>query len=514
MAIQGGFQARLPWLVTLSEGLSLVVWAPLDIMHRVTVGTGTLVIQKSNAMQRAPAVATTKLAGWGQNLRAECYLREPETPEQVGAWLDRSGSIARGLGRSYGDQAINAGGQVLGMTRVDRYLGFDESTGTLVCEAGVSLEQIIADFAPRGWFPMITPGTKFVTVGGCIANDIHGKAHHVQGAFSTSVDAMTVLLASGEVVVASRTENPDLFFATFGGMGLLGVVLTATLRLRKIETTYFRQKTWPVKDLAEMLAVLDEQDQIFPYPVATLDVFAKGASLGRGRVTVGEHARLESCRASCEARRYGSRRVEAHGPLRAARDRAQLAQHARRQRRDSASSRYGPPFWSLRRLLLPARCSRALEPRLRAARFHPIPIRDPFRRWELRMREILTAILSAGELPFLNVLKRMGKESGGVLSFPREGYTLAIDFRFGRTPRRCSAPSIGWSSTLAAGFTSAKTRTSSATCSARCIRDRRLARDQSQVRIRAGCSRRTGATARDGSVRHTRRGEIAPVVRS
>src|SRR6202142_1929363 len=191
----------------------------------------------------------TRLSGWGANLRADCVLVEPETPPEVAARLDHAGTIARGLGRSYGDAALNAGGQVLGLRRVDRYLSFDEATGTLTCEAGVSLERLIADFAPRGWFPMITPGTKFVTVGGCIANDVHGKAHPAQGAFSTCVDAMTVLLASGEIVRASRDEHEDLFWATFGGMGLLGVVLTATLRLRRIETTYFRQKSLRVKDL-------------------------------------------------------------------------------------------------------------------------------------------------------------------------------------------------------------------------------------------------------------------------
>lgn len=166
-------------------------------------------MQKNNAIQRAPITGMTRLSGWGANLRVACALREPETLEQVAAWLDRSGSIARGLGRSYGDAALNAGGQVLGMSRVDGYLGFDEGTGTLVCEAGVSLAQIIRDFAPRGWFPMITPGTKLVTVGGSIANDIHGKAHHAQGSFCTCVESMTVLLASGAVVVASRTENPE-----------------------------------------------------------------------------------------------------------------------------------------------------------------------------------------------------------------------------------------------------------------------------------------------------------------
>lgn len=386
-------------------------------------------MQKNEAIQRVPGAGLTRLSGWGANLRVDCYLREPETLEQVAAWLDRAGSIARGLGRSYGDAAVNAGRQVLGMTRVARYLAFDDETGELVCEAGVSLAQIIHDFAPRGWFPMITPGTKLVTVGGSIANDIHGKAHHAQGSFCACVESMTVLLASGDVVGASRTDNPDLFFGSFGGMGLLGIVLTVTLRLRKIETTYFRQQSVRVANLQQMLRVLDEQDRLFPYSVATLDIFATGAQLGRGVVTVGEHARLAELPGSL-----------ARAPLKVA-----------------PASRLSLPFelpeLTLNRLSM--RLVNAIIQRIQAGArpfghyegfFYPLDrllhwnrgygrrgftqyqFVIPFTDGERRLREILTVILASGELPFLNILKRLGKQSPGVLSFPREGYTLAIDF--------------------------------------------------------------------------------------
>ena len=126
-----------------------------------------------------------ELAGWGANLRAQCFLAEPNFTSDVQTDLDHSGSIARGLGRSYGDCAINAERQVIQTARLNRLLAFDQTTGTLTCEAGASLESIIETFAGRGWFPMITPGTKFVTVAGCIANDIHGKAHHAQGCFKS-----------------------------------------------------------------------------------------------------------------------------------------------------------------------------------------------------------------------------------------------------------------------------------------------------------------------------------------
>jgi FAD/FMN-containing dehydrogenase len=372
-------------------------------------------------------MATTTLAGWGANLRAECMLAQPETPDEVARRLDRGGTIARGLGRSYGDPAINADRQVLGMTRVDRYLGFDEATGTLTCEAGVSLARIIDDFAPRGWFPMITPGTKFVTVGGCIANDVHGKAHHAQGSFVTCVDAISVLLANGTVVDASREENAELFWATFGGMGLLGVVLNATLRLRKIETTYFRQKSIAVMDLAHMLEVLEEYDQQYPYSVATLDVFGKGPRLGRGVVTFGDHARRDELPAKLDPLK-----VSPPPLIDVPFELPELTLNALTIRIVNAyaqlSMKYKQPIGHYEGFYYPLdildHWNRGYGRRGFAQYQFVIPFEDGLQ----RMRSILDFIFASGELPFLNVLKRMGKESGGLLSFPREGYTFAIDF--------------------------------------------------------------------------------------
>ena len=343
--------------------------------------------------------------------------------------MDRAGTIARGLGRSYGDAALNSGGQVLGMRWLDCYLAFDAEAGALTCEAGVTLERIISDFAPRGWFPMITPGTKFVTVGGCIANDVHGKAHHAQGSFSSCVDAMTVLLASGDVVRASPDENADLFWATFGGMGLLGIVLTARIRLRRIETTYFRQKAVRVNDLESMLAALEENDRSFTYSVATLDVMATGARLGRGVLSLGEHA----ARAELPAR-LADDPLRVSGPPRLAVpfELPELTLNPLTVRIVNAAIQRiqggAPPFGHYEGFFYPldkiASWNRGYGRRGFAQYQFVLPFSDGPR----RMRDILGTILSSGELPFLNVLKRFGKQSGGLLSFPREGYTFAIDF--------------------------------------------------------------------------------------
>jgi decaprenylphospho-beta-D-ribofuranose 2-oxidase len=401
--------------------------SPMDGAGRELVVTEAKA-SASEALTGVKAPQLTELSGWGSNIRSSCVLREAESERQVAAQVDRAGTIARGLGRSYGDAALNAGGRVLRMTRFDRYLGFDEASGTLTCEAGVSLEAIIRDFAPRGWFPMITPGTKFVTVGGCVVNDVHGKAHHAQGTFSNCVDSLTILLASGESVVASRTENADLFWATFGGMGLLGIVLTVTLRLRRIETTYFRQKSIRVNDLDGMLAALEENDSLFPYSVATLDVFASGKSLGRGVLVVGDHA----TRADLPAEVSNPLLVAGPPKITVPFELPQLSLNPltirlvnsviqQIQAHGRPVSHYEPFFYPLDKI---AHWNRGYG----KAGFTQYQFVIPFADGARRMRQILETILTAGELPFLNVLKRMGKESGGTLSFPKQGYTYAIDF--------------------------------------------------------------------------------------
>jgi decaprenylphospho-beta-D-ribofuranose 2-oxidase len=389
------------------------------------------------AVSPLPHTSLRELSGWGMCTRSLSMFAEPETPDELRArlrpharvGLGREGITMRGLGRSYGDPAINAGGLVLGTRRMDRYLGFDAASGVLTVEAGASLAGIIDDFAPRGFFPMITPGTKYVTVGGAIANDVHGKAHHVQGCFSACVQSMRMLLASGEVVQTSRSERPALFWATFGGMGLTGVVLDATITLRPIETTYFRQKAISVGSLEEMLAALEEQDSVFPYSVAWVDPRASGASLGRGVLTVGDHARRDELPPELAREPLlvsGPPKVTVPFEL------PELTLNPLTTRALNLAMRQvlvrGKPFAHYEKFFYPldfvAEWNRGYGHRGFTQYQFVIPFEDGLR----RMRAILDAIMSSGELPLLNVLKRFGKESGGLLSFPREGYTFAIDF--------------------------------------------------------------------------------------
>jgi len=373
--------------------------------------------------------APTQLMGWGGNLRVSCELVEPEVPAEVLRRLQRRKLIARGLGRSYGDPALNSGGLVVGMRKLDRYLAFDEASGTLTCEAGVSLEQILRDFVPRGFFPGITPGTKFVTVGGCVANDVHGKAHHAQGSFSACVDSMRVLLASGEVVQCSRTELPDLFWGSFGGMGLLGIILSVTMRLRPIETVYFVQKAIKAADLVEMLEVLDRSDANSPYSVATLDICAPAQSIGRGLLNVGDIA----SRADLPpALARDPLHVKPPGRLTVPFELPSYTLNSLSIRVVNAAIMYlqthKPAVAHFEEFLYPLDFLHHWNRGYGRRGFTQYQFVVPFQDGLQHLQRILHTMISSGELPFLNVLKRLGPASDGLLSFPREGYTFAIDF--------------------------------------------------------------------------------------
>ena len=362
------------------------------------------------------------LAGWGNYPRQRCDVHTPLRRGKVAELLHES-VIARGLGRSYGDAALHD--RVIDCTRLDRYVEFNEATGILACESGVSLEQIITDFAPRGWFPMITPGTKFVTVGGCIANDVHGKAHHVDGCFSQCVLSMEVLLANGDVVTASRDQHNDLFWASMGGMGLLGIVLQATLQLRKIETTFFRQTAVKVGDLDALLDALDQYDHL-PYSVAWVDSLATGKHLGRGVLTVGDHASRSDLQGIRDPLRITSPSPLVlpfempSGALNGVTVRILNGLLDFVQSHGAEIAHYEKFFYPLDFVGL---WNRGYGPKGFTQYQFVIPLTDGRR----RIREILERITTSGQAPFLNVLKKFGKERG-LISFPFEGYTFAIDF--------------------------------------------------------------------------------------
>lgn len=225
-----------------------------------------------------------KLSGWGRYPVLDCRMERLRRGEDLHDLFECSETmIARGNGRSYGDAALNPD-LTLSMLSMDRLQAFDSVTGLLTCEAGVLLADILAMFVPRGWFPPVVPGTRFVTVGGMIAADVHGKNHHRDGTFGAHVESLTLATADGEVHGCSRTKNADLFRATLGGMGLTGVILSASFRLRPIETGYLVEETLATRDLDETMALFEESgDQ--PFSVAWIDCFASRSRLGRALIS-------------------------------------------------------------------------------------------------------------------------------------------------------------------------------------------------------------------------------------
>ena len=202
--------------------------------------------------------------------------------------------IARGLGRAYGDAALNADSGVLLHEKLNRFLDFDIYSGVLHAEAGASFADILQTFVPRGWFLPVTPGTKFVTLGGAIACDVHGKNHHRDGCLSNFIEEIELLTASGETRILTR-ETPAEFWATIGGMGLTGVIVSAKLRLMPIETAQIATTYTRTENLEATLAAFGG-DEKFQYSVAWIDCLAAGDSLGRSVLIRGNHAKKSEVR--------------------------------------------------------------------------------------------------------------------------------------------------------------------------------------------------------------------------
>jgi len=374
------------------------------------------------------SVQKQKLAGWGNYPVAESYIVNPRNEQDAREDLEKGKLIARGLGRSYGDQAVNDNNYVAICTKLDHFLHWDEKEGILECEAGVSLEEIIVSFGSKGWLPMICPGTKFVTIGGAIANDIHGKAHHIDGSFVNCVLSFTILLADGTILEASRTENADLFWANFGGLGLLGIILTARLKLRKIETTYFRQKSIKIKGLDHMLEALDQYDHDYNYSVAWIDALAKGSKSGSGVLTLGNAAKLNELP---EKLRDNPLKLHAASKLMVPFFLPSFALNGltvRLLNRVIAFVQNSPTeFIHYEKFFFPLDAINNWNRGYGKRGFIQYQFVIPEDNGKKNLTEILEMIASSGCTPFLNVFKRMG-DAQGILSFPFKGYTLAIDF--------------------------------------------------------------------------------------
>jgi decaprenylphospho-beta-D-ribofuranose 2-oxidase len=374
----------------------------------------------------------TGLSGWGRT--APTVPARDVTPTSIAAVADAvraagpRGLAMRGLGRSYGDAAQRAGGDVVHTTRLDRVLNLDASSGALHAQAGLSLDALMRHTVPLGWFPAVTPGTRMVTLGGALAADVHGKNHHVDGSFARRVRAFGLLGADGELRRVTRDETPA-FRATVGGMGLTGAITDVELQLLPIETSQMLVDTERAVDLDDVLARLEVNDRRARYSVAWIDAVASGARLGRGVITCGDHAPLDALpeRERAAPRAFAPRtalRMPAGAPpgllnrLSIAAFNELWFRRAPVQRRDELQS-IGAFFHPLDGV---ADWNRIYGPR----GFVQYQFVVPFGA-ERALARSLQLIASAGSASFLTVLKRFGSGQEGMLSFPMPGWTLALD---------------------------------------------------------------------------------------
>ena len=227
-----------------------------------------------------------RLSGWGRHPVVSAVEHESEDLEAASA----GATLSRGLGRSYGDASLPADGPALGTRRADRILAFDSETGVLRAEAGLSVRALNDVFPARGWASPVSPGTQYVTLGGMVASDVHGKNHHVAGTFGEHVRALRMRVGDGRVLEVDEASEPELFCATLGGMGLTGHILEVEVQLEHIPSFWIWGRSEPTDHLDELIAALRSASARAPFAAAWVDTTARGTSLGRGIVTSGRYA--------------------------------------------------------------------------------------------------------------------------------------------------------------------------------------------------------------------------------
>lgn len=370
-----------------------------------------------------------KISDWGNYPVIEAEVSGFDSTEQLRKKLEQPGEvIAFGNGRSYGDASLQE--NILLTRRFNNFLSFDESAGTLSCQAGVLLSEILDVFVPRGWFLPVTPGTKLITVGGAIAADVHGKNHHVDGSFGRHIQSMDVMRNDGLIITCSPDEYADFFKITVGGMGLTGIILNATFRLKRIETAYIREETDRAANLNEIMDSFEASND-WSYSVAWIDCLAKGDAMGRSIMMRGEHAKSSELISPSHK----------HSPLSP-------------KRGLKLDVPFTFPNFALNKLTMQAfnfayynKCRPGTHKSIidYNSFFYPLDAVDNWNRIYGKrgftqyqfvipkeagregMHKILKRITESGLGSFLAVLKLFG-EQDSFMSFPMAGYTLALDF--------------------------------------------------------------------------------------
>lgn len=372
-----------------------------------------------------------KITNWGNFPVVEKQMKSEDSLEKIRDFVRSNNElIARGNGRCYGDASLAE--NVFSTKRLNKFISFDRLNGEIECESGVLLSEVLEVVVPQGYFLYVTPGTKFITVGGAIASDVHGKNHHAEGCFSDYVTELKLMDENGVVLNCSRTENSEKFWATVGGMGLTGIILSAKFKLKNIETAYIRQESIKADNLDEIFHLFDESES-WTYNVAWIDCLQKGKNLGRSILMRGEHAFRHELPAKLK-----------ENPLRL-------------NKKPLATVPFYFPGFVLNALTVKifnflyfAKQNRKEVKNIvdYETFFYPLDIvnewnriygKEGFIQYQMvipkekgkeGMKKILETIAASGNGSFLAVLKLFGKNNPEAYnSFPMEGYTLALDFK-------------------------------------------------------------------------------------
>jgi FAD/FMN-containing dehydrogenase len=376
--------------------------------------------------------ATQVFSSWGRVLRAEHQAVGLTSRHQPLALPEGVSALPYGNGRSYGDSNLNPGGALLMGGQLDRFIHFDPATGLLRCEGGVLLSTILRLVVPQGWFLPVTPGTQFVTVGGAIANDVHGKNHHLAGSFGNHVLQFELLRSDGSRRVCSPTTHADWYAATIGGLGLTGLITWAEIRLRRVANPYLDTESIRFRSLEEFFELSQASERDYEYTVSWIDCAFTGKRLGRGLFNRGNHAPAAMDVSQLPDKLLGgvaehARRVPLTPPLSLINPislKSFNTLYFNKQGPDVVRSlqHYRPFFYPLDALL---EWNRIYGPR----GFYQYQSAVPHERALAVTRQMLEVIAQSGMGSFLAVLKQFGEPaSRGMLSFPTPGTTLALDF--------------------------------------------------------------------------------------
>lgn len=377
-------------------------------------------------------MSSKSLYNWGMFPKVDAEVTERINYDQLAPIVkDSKKIIARGNGRCYGDSSLQK--SVVSTLGMNKILAFDTKQGVVQCEAGLKLGELLTIIVPKGFFLPVTPGTKQVTVGGAVASNVHGKNHHKEGGFSKYICSLELMNAQGELLICSGEENAGLFAATIGGMGRTGIIVSVTFTLKPIETAYIKQQTLKAPNLDTILDYFETYND-YTYSVAWIDTLKKGKGFGRSLLLLGEHAtanEIDSKYKSNLLKRHGSKRLNVpflfpKWILNKYSIRLFNALYYGKQRKPKKTRlvHYNTFFYPLDFL-------QNWNRMYGKEGFTQYQLVIPFETGRLGLKAILEEVISSGCGSFLAVLKtfRKTEEKVSPLSFPMEGYTLALDFK-------------------------------------------------------------------------------------